>query len=99
MLTFFSSCCLTHFIGPLSCLLCVAVEEFYVHKNRLDGSMPSEMGNMQSLRNFRAHTNGMVGSIPSELANAWKLDALLIQDNRLTGTIPRQFGSLNKLGK
>lgn len=59
-----------------------------MHKNHLDGTIPSEVGKMSNLRNLRAYTNGMKGSIPDEIGGAWKIGKGIVC------SVVRRLGSL-----
>lgn len=56
----------------------LGAEQLYLHKNYLDGTIPSEVGMMSNLRNFRVYTNGLKGSIPDEIGGAWKIGKSII---------------------
>ena len=65
--------------------------------NRLNGSIPVELGDLSKLESLHFHVNQLSGTIPSELGNLSEMTWLNLRDNQLTGTIPLELGSLSKL--
>ena len=63
----------------------------------LNGSIPSELGNLTSLRDLYLFENQLNGAIPPELGNLANLEALAISANQLTGEIPTELGNLTNL--
>ncbi len=61
------------------------------------GAIPSELGNLASLRTLSLWNNRLTGGIPKELGNLANLQSLNLNENRLTGEIPSELGSLAKL--
>eukprot|EP00980_Cylindrotheca_fusiformis_P001178 scaffold322_cov88-Cylindrotheca_fusiformis.AAC.5 len=61
------------------------------------GTLPPEIGNLQSLREIGLVWCGMKGSIPSEIGNLQQLIKLELYDNKLSGTIPSEIGNLQQL--
>ena len=72
---------------------------YYINlsNNQLKGTIPSEIGNLQNLRNLTLRTNELTGSIPEELSNLKELTTLNLAVNKLTGNIPPGLGKLSKL--
>ncbi len=61
-------------------------------RNGLRGSIPSELGNLASLRNLRLGNNQLTGPIPPELGRLSRLSDLVADRNALTGPIPAELG-------
>ncbi len=65
--------------------------------NNLNGSIPSELGNLTALTSLSLSLNDLTGSIPSELGNLTALTNLNLSINLLTGSIPSELGNLTAL--
>ncbi|XP_027184270.1 receptor-like protein EIX2 [Coffea eugenioides] len=65
--------------------------------NNLQGSIPSEIGQLINLTYLDLSHNNVQGSIPSEIGQLSKLTNLLLTRNSLNGTIPTNLGQLTKL--
>ena len=63
----------------------------------LTGTIPSELGNLSSLRILSILETSLTGGIPPELGNLANLETLAIEDNRLTGIIPPELSNLANL--
>mmetsp|Transcript_7735 Transcript_7735/g.10766 ORF Transcript_7735/g.10766 Transcript_7735/m.10766 type:complete len:97 (+) Transcript_7735:853-1143(+) len=61
------------------------------------GSLPTEMGDMESLKNLFIENNQLVSQIPSEMGQLENLRDLRIFGNILTGDIPATFSNLVNL--
>ena len=73
------------------------VTELHLGGRRLEGTLPSELGNLTELHYLLLYDNSIVGPIPSELGNLTKLTYLNLSYNRLVGTIPSELGNLTKM--
>jgi len=62
--------------------------------NKLTGSLPSELGNLNNLGSITLDYNQLTGNIPPELGNLSSLYSLGLSDNQLTGNIPPELGNL-----
>ena len=69
---------------------------FYLY-NRLQGTLPAELGNLTNLQILRVHWNSLSGALPAELGNLANLQILDLWDNQLTGAIPAELGNLTSL--
>ena len=68
-----------------------------LRNNRLTGTLPGELGNLQGLEDLRLGFNSITGEIPPELGNLAQLQWLDLGSNSLTGEIPRELGNLTQL--
>ena len=65
--------------------------------NRLNGTIPPELGSLPSLRTLSLLSNNLEGVIPPELGNLASLGGLFLHDNDLEGAIPPELGDLANL--
>uniref|UniRef100_A0A6N2KKY1 non-specific serine/threonine protein kinase n=1 Tax=Salix viminalis TaxID=40686 RepID=A0A6N2KKY1_SALVM len=68
-------------------------------KNRFAGSIPAEIGSLQSLQSLDLSWNYLMGGIASELGQLQRLEVLDISHNMLSGLIPTSFSRLQSLTK
>ncbi|KAG2709026.1 hypothetical protein I3760_05G220000 [Carya illinoinensis] len=64
---------------------------------RLEGTIPSHLGNLSFLVNLIMRNNSFHGSLPSELARLRRLRVLSFRSNKLNGEIPSWIGLLTRL--
>ena len=69
----------------------------YLDKNKLSGSIPSELGSLSKLTWLKLSDNRLGGSIPSELGSLSNLIYIYLNGNQLGGSIPSKLGSLSNL--
>ena len=74
-----------------------SVSNLFFWQNGLNGTIPSELGNLSNLTNLHLGSNSLTGTIPSELGNLTKLGQILLFSNSLTGGIPSELGNLANL--
>ena len=74
-----------------------SVSNLSLWKNGLNGTIPSELGNLSNLTYLHLGSNSLTGTIPSELGNLTKLTQILLFSNSLTGGIPAELGNLTNL--
>ena len=75
------------------------VVELNLWLNKLNGELPSELGNLAKLRRLNLMINRLGGELPSELGNLTALQYLALTANEFTGEIPIQLGGLFNLDK
>ena len=63
-------------------------------KERLDGHIPAEIGELAMLEELWLHNNRLSGTLPLELGDLGNLNWLFLSNNKLSGQIPE---NLNKL--
>ena len=73
------------------------VTELDLYNNGLTGPIPSELGDLTSLRELNLGFNGLTGPIPPEFGNLTSLTRLSLYSNSLTGPIPPELGDLTSL--
>ena len=66
-------------------------------ENQLTGPIPSELGDLGTLRRLYFDGNQLTGPIPTELGNLGDLERLTLRGNHLTGPIPSELADLSKL--
>jgi len=75
----------------------VSVTYLNLVTNNLDGSIPEEIGYIESLQRIELGSNKLVGPIPQSFANLYDLRTLSVSDNELTGEIGTNIDGLTKL--
>ncbi|KAK3275431.1 hypothetical protein CYMTET_16439 [Cymbomonas tetramitiformis] len=66
-----------------------ACTQLYLKASSLTGAIPTELGQLKSLKTINLISNSLTGPIPTQLELLTALTALYFQDNpRLCGTIP-----------
>ena len=66
--------------------------------NRLNGELPSELGDLANLARLSLAGNQLTGTIPAELGSLTNLTVLSLNKNKLSGTIPDELSSSPLLG-
>lgn len=67
--------------------------------NRLEGELPSELGDLRNLEELTIRKNLLRGEIPPELGRLSNLEVLDLFSNELSGEIPSELGRLTSLRK
>jgi len=73
------------------------VSSIDLYNNQLNGSIPTELGNLSNLSGLDLGDNKLSGSIPAELGNLSNLEELYLGWNQLSGSIPPELGNLSNL--
>ncbi|UCH63251.1 MAG: T9SS type A sorting domain-containing protein [Fidelibacterota bacterium] len=68
-----------------------------LHRNNLNGVIPTEIGDLTALHWLSLDRNSIVGTIPQEIGNLTSLAHLRLNENQLTGAIPTEIGNLLSL--
>ena len=70
-----------------------------MYDNRLEGTIPTEVGRLVDLEALELPSNQIGGPLPTELGRCTKLREFFVFDNQLTGTIPPTlFDTSNRYG-
>jgi Leucine-rich repeat (LRR) protein len=67
--------------------------------NHLNGSIPSQLGNLKSLGSFDLSFNNLTSTIPSSLSSLVNLGLMKLYSNQLTGTVPSGFSALTNIAE
>ena len=73
------------------------VETIELHRQGLNGSIPSEIGSLDHLVELKLYANDLTGTLPPALGDLADLEVLQLNDNQLSGQIPETLNSLNNL--
>ena len=73
------------------------VTHLALRDNNLSGSLPAQLGKLETLQALSLDRNSIGGSLPVELGNLRNLTRLAMNRNSLTGAIPTELGSLSSL--
>jgi len=72
------------------------IESLLVHRNRLEGPLPEEIGNL-NLQVFQANNNNFSGDLPVGLYSNVGLLVLRLENNEFTGTLGQEIGNIESL--
>jgi len=61
------------------------------------GTIPSEIGDLNTLASWSITENSFSGTIPTELGKLTNMQRLWMYGNNLTGNVPSEFGTIIKL--
>ncbi len=75
------------------------VNRINLPNNNLNGPIPIEIGNLDSLQSLYLNQNSLSGAIPFEIGNCLHLQIIYLQSNQLSGSIPSEIGNLSRLTK
>jgi hypothetical protein len=67
--------------------------------NGFNGTIPSELSNIVSLKYFYVENNNMTGTIPTEIGSLLQLERLVLSGNSFRGTVPSAVATLMNLGE
>src|SRR5690349_9015740 len=68
-----------------------------IRGNRLNGSIPTSIGNLENLKTLSLFGNKLSGVIPASIGNLKSLQTVWLSSNRLSGAIPSSIGNLVNL--
>ncbi|KAH7541921.1 hypothetical protein FEM48_Zijuj02G0018700 [Ziziphus jujuba var. spinosa] len=68
-----------------------------LYKNNIQGTIPSELGNLKSLISLDLYNNNISGVIPPSLGKLKSLVFLRLNDNGLSGPIPKELVGISSL--
>ena len=71
--------------------------EINLDHNRLNGTLPPEIGDLDQLRQLNISSSGLTGAIPREIGRLTQLESIYLDRNDLTGPIPHELGLLPRL--
>lgn len=80
-------------VQPASSLMS-NLEALRLYRNKLSGIIPSEVGQLTSLKVLAADTNAFSGYMPTEIGLLYKMTGMNLKKNQLSGTIPPEYGGL-----
>lgn len=66
-------------------------EWLFIGKNRLTGSIPSEIGELSNVEYLYMDGNLLTGSLPTEMGSLTELRELDIHDTLISGSLPDEF--------
>lgn len=75
------------------------VTSLALHKNYLNGFIPSEIGQLKYLKILNLSFNELSGNIPEETGQLINVEMLSLNSNKLTGAIPQNIYNLKALTK
>ena len=70
----------------MASMMVITVIDF--HSNSLTGTIPAEVGSLNTLKELYLHSNKLTGKIPSNFDNLMAFRIMSLHSNNLTGTIP-----------
>lgn len=78
-------------------ILYFLVSPVHLNDNAFQGKIPSDLGNLRSLKELWLGSNRMTGNFPSELGEAGSVELIALNENLLSGTLPDLFGKFTDL--
>ena len=73
------------------------VKKIKILFNKLNGTLPKEIGNLTNLQELDLSNNKLEGEIPKEIGNLTNLLGLFLYNNKLEGEIPKEIRKLTNL--
>ncbi|KAL5706179.1 hypothetical protein ACHQM5_024382 [Ranunculus cassubicifolius] len=66
---------------------------WWLPDNQLNGTIPSELGELQKVRSMQISGNNFTGNLPETFKKLTKLEVFAVRGNDLTGTVPDFIGT------
>ncbi|KAG6643055.1 hypothetical protein CIPAW_09G183400, partial [Carya illinoinensis] len=73
------------------------LEYVFLDGNKINGSIPPEIGMLKNLTFLSLSSNMLVGPIPSTIGHLTNLRSLYLDRNKINGSIPSEIGMLKNL--
>ncbi|XP_004308532.1 PREDICTED: probable LRR receptor-like serine/threonine-protein kinase At3g47570-like [Fragaria vesca subsp. vesca] len=73
------------------------LQMIFLQGNRLEGSIPTGLGNLVNLLGLLMGENNFTGSIPRDIGKVSRLQEIYLGNNKLYGSIPSSLGNLTEL--
>ncbi|XP_074373084.1 uncharacterized protein LOC141713521 [Apium graveolens] len=77
--------------------LSITMEELYLYRNHIYGSIPREIGKLKNMRVLSLFDNLLKGTIPESIGELSKLGKLDLRYNNISGSLPTFFGNFTQL--
>lgn len=74
-----------------------SIESISIRRNRLDGILPPELGDLTRLTTLNLSKNFLKGKISNQLVQLRRLKSLLLNQNEFTGTVSTFLGQLRSI--
>ncbi|KAL4311356.1 hypothetical protein GQ457_01G004960 [Hibiscus cannabinus] len=74
-----------------------SLQSFYAAGCNIQGSIPTEFGNLSRLMAINISDNKLTGTVPTTIGGLKELQSLSLSDNKLEGWIPSELCDLSKL--
>ncbi|MBK9733834.1 MAG: hypothetical protein IPO92_02220 [Saprospiraceae bacterium] len=75
------------------------VESLIMPSNKLNGSLPPEIGDLKSLKILNLTNNNISGNLPVQMGALTSLVELNLTTNKINGPLPQGFGNMSNLVK
>ena len=67
---------------------------FFLHRNKFSGTLPSEIGSMRQLHYLGFEGNVLSGTVPTQVGQLQMLNYLQLNGNHFSGTVPTELNEL-----
>jgi len=74
-----------------------ALDQLIIVTNNMEGTMPDEIGLLQSLTRLSLNVNTLRGTLPSNIGSLSKLTTFTMTDNSMTGSLPEELFDVTAL--
>ena len=74
-----------------------ALQKITLNVNKITGSIPTSIGQLQNMLSFQAALNQLTGTLPTELGLLTLLETLILESNYMTGSVPPELDQLSSL--